>query len=121
MTKGCLARDSQMPFFFVLTRKPMVIIIKIEKRNTATSGWPQSSIKSYRCYPTRPSLGRVAVAAFLTFYDYGNCETTDMYGKSHIHHLLSENDGQPPAAMQCSSMSFRTKKSLTKIGYLCQY
>ena len=54
-----------------------------------------SEVKSY-LKRRQPSLCRVAVVAF-----YANCDGKTKHMKSqrngHAHHLLSENDGQPPA------------------------
>ena len=53
---------------------------------------------SYK-FTSQPSLARVAVVAFLRqFQCNGNSEHMKCQSNRHTHHLLSENDGQPPAA-----------------------
>ena len=44
----------------------------------------------------QPSLSRVAVVAFYTNCD-GKTKHMNRYCNRHAHHLLSVNDGQPPA------------------------
>ena len=68
----------------------------------------------------QPSLCRVAVVAF-----YANCDGETKHMKSqrngHAHHLLSVNDGQPPALWQCSSYSFELLYHINpgRHGQLC--
>ena len=53
---------------------------------------------SYK-FTSQPSLARVAVVAFLRqFQCNGNTKHMKCQSNRHTHHLLSENDGQPPAA-----------------------
>ena len=85
----------------ILTATRWVPIIIIEKRNTAatTSGWPRFQFMSSSKEPDNRSLCRVGGCRFFRqSHRDGVSKHVKCQNNRHSHHLLSENDDQPPAS-----------------------